>query len=353
MSEGKAEKTQLTQAHLKCAINQCNKTATRETRRLLDEIDIKPIHIFRHDDLMLSRQPSLILEQEDDYSGIQYCVSCINTYKYCQFRQFLDHIRYFKCIFCKQCKPQHLFVKFIYDIREFFNFYNNDLISRLNDIKSNCNTCNDFYIYNSVTSQLLDLENRIYDIVEFNSIENARIILERINSLNLTIFNSQSHQHKENACIIECDKLSRELDFIHMCKQRINRVSIRFTNVQTTRKLIRNSFNPVIGHMAPCNACFGKMISIKKIARTINIIDKMPFNISISENVKSFYVHPKKSFKPSLITQRILNTTSTEYIYQPKSLATICANKLNPSHILNILNTYHIDDKTRIYMYKD
>lgn len=326
---------------------------------LFKELDVKPVHVILHDAIVRASSYratiDIITNNDSKHDNCMLCQQCANIYKYKEYKEFLDKIYYLKCIYCKETKPQKSFMTFTANMREFFNFYQEELTSRSEEITNRCQKCQQFSSVIGLTVQSVSLELQINYFSQLGEVELAsntfqqlQYLRNQISTLTSRPFASALTHQLEN-CVNEKMQILEELEFIKLAKQRINHVSVNYSNSQHSRNGIKHLFNPIIGHPCPCSVCFGKMITVKKSLRSVKSLIVLPFYPTTpNTNIKSFINTKRLIQHPEYIKNIVYTEQCT---HTPASLINICANKLSPEILKDILINYDISNKTRIQFY--
>lgn len=354
----------------KCHIN----LASKFNDLFFEIFDISPLHIMLHDRIVnlesLKEVYKLVQENQFTYKNNTFCNDCLRNYKYNEYSAFLSKIGYFKCIYCKETKSQKNFMPFTQNLREFFNFYEEELETRLLEINNTCKKCKHYSSIIALSAESVSIELQMQYFAQFRDIDSLNISRQRIeyihNRIN-TLANNPIDKHDLEYCIEENIEIQQELEFIKLARQRFNHVSVNYSNSQHCRAVLRTLFNPIIGHACPCRVCFGKMITIKKCIRKLNTICILPFDrILITNRVHDeiyiplklrddhIYISNKQKIQHSNIIKRILNEDDhTQNVTSFPSLKRLCINIFTPETIQNVLQKYDFDEKTRIQFYKN
>lgn len=264
----------------KCAfylINQCTNDSQNNT--LLTKYNILPIQVYCYEYLLsLSRNAifSFFEEYKSKYANMKFCDSCTTRYLREQYINYQYSINQYKCLYCKRCLDSYKFRINVSDIREFINYYENDINERLDELSNN------------------NTHERAYLIANLRYIKNLRQILNRTNPRYIYEINNQTfnirigNMYPCNDCyILMCiiKKGTRKLKlFAHMpfymdmyspCNLYVNSL-YEFLPSYTTRRILSNEINTIKSPKSLINICADKLDPeiIKHLLKIYSFSDK-------------------------------------------------------------------------------
>ena len=331
-------------------VNGCRNFVHQHSHAALRLIDIKPVHlIFHREILTLNRAESAILLnlQDSKYSNAEFCVHCLQTYIYSDFKIMLEHIKYMKCTYCKQCKPDNKFMVSPQNIREFSIFYAEDVTNRMKELSDSCTECKHL---RTIIRNREEIELILKQLNRAPNMPDSQELRDRIAAITQTINELYSANQCQDKCKIEIDCLYDQLQNISYQKRLYNHFDSHETRINRCKRYVYNIFDPISGHIAPCKQCFSKMITVKKNYRRIKPFSMLPF-----DNVDDtpFYINSKRAFATSKTVKRILDENYTKQRQPIKSLISLCALKLQPNDIKEIINNYGLSQDCKIQLYKN
>lgn len=92
------------------------------------------------------------------------------------------------------------------------------------------------------------------------------------------------------------------------------------------------------------------MITVKKNYRRIKPFSMLPFDYV---DDTPFYINSKRAFATSKTVKRILDENYTRHQQPIKSLISLCALKLQPNDIKELIINYGISQDCKIQLYKN
>ena len=332
-------------------VNGCRNFAHQYSHQALRLIDIKPVHlIFKQNILTLNRAEyaTFLSSQESKYSNAEFCLNCLQSYIYSDFKTMLEHIKYMKCIYCKQCKPDTKFMVCSQNIREFAIFFAEDVTNRIKEVSDSCAECQNL---RTIIRNREEIELILKQLNRTPNMPDSQELRDRIAAKTQEINELYSANKCQDKCKIEIDCLYDQLQNISYQKRLYNHFDSNETRINRCKRYVYATFDPISGHIAPCKQCFSKMITVKKNYRRIKPFSMLPFDYV---DDAPFYVNSKRAFATSKRVKRILDENCTECSKQTiKSLVSLCALKLQPNDIKEIINNCEISQDCKIQLYKN